>query len=145
MSEYLNNPSIILKRRTPTPSIEVNSDEISGIYSSGAWEALVEKYAAKWISSNNFIDSATVWNWLGPSVSFGRNGYSVFVAQYGLPELFFMDLYKHLSDKLGSVIRLSDYVQPSEREGWRPRIHIQNSNAWIPADVITWSKIVIPN
>jgi hypothetical protein len=75
--------------------------------------------------------------------SFGHPGYSVFIAQFGLPNSYLEALLDYLSEEIGTSVRLSDFVQPSLREGWEPRIHIQNNEAWQQEDETEWSKINI--
>ncbi len=141
MSDPLKNPTVVIKRATPTPSIEVDNDEISGRYASGAWEDLIAPLTAKWVKNKKFAKSATIWTWSSPSVSFGHPGYSVFIAQFGLPMSYFEALERHLAGHLGNLVRFSDYVQPSLRDGWRARIHVQDSEAWVPEDAIEWAKV----
>ena len=141
MSDSLSNPTHVIKRTTPTPSIEVDNDSINGEYAFGAWEDLIAPFTTNWVKRKKFIKQATVWTWLSQSTSFGHLGNSVFIAQFGLPMSYFEALQLHLASKLGDKVRFSDYVQPSIREGWSARIHVQDNAAWIPEDAITWSKV----
>ena len=141
MSDSISNPSVVIKQGTPTPSIEVDNDEVTGQYASGAWEELIAPFTAKWVKHKKFTKTATVWTRANASFSFGHSGYSVFVAQFGLPMSYFEALQKHLAGHLGSRVRFSDYVQPSLQEGWRARIHVQDSETWIPEDAIEWAKV----
>ena len=141
MSESLSNPTLIINRGVPTPSIEVDTDEIEGKYASGDWENLVPPFTAAWVKRKKFSKTATIWTWASPSVSFGHAGYSVFVAQFGMPNAYFDDLQRHLAGKLGNLVRSSDYVQPSRKDGWRARIHVQDNKTWIAVDAVEWERV----
>jgi len=139
--ESLSFPTLVISRGTPTPSIEVDNDQIEGKYASGDWEDLIPPFTALWVKNQKFDKAATIWTWLSPSVSFGHSGYSVFVAQFGLPKAYFDDLQRHLTRKLGNLVRFSDYVQPSQKDGWRARIHVQDNETWIPVDAVEWERV----
>ena len=141
MSESICYPDLVIKRGYPTPSIEVDNDEIRGKYASGKWEHLIAPFTANWVKRKKFVKLATVWGWLSPSVSFRHPGYSVFIAQYGLPMSYFEALQQHLAEKLGKQVRFSDDVQPSLKDGWMARIHVQDTATWIPVDAAEWMKV----
>lgn len=66
----------------------------------------------------------------------------MFIAQFGLPKAYFDELERHLGGRLGSLVRFSDYVQPSLQEGWLARVHVQDGQAWRREDEAEWSKVV---
>lgn len=140
--ESLSFPTLVINRLAPRPSIEVDNDAIEGKYASGGWEDLIPTFTAAWVRKKQFGKSATVWTWSSPSVSFGHLGYSVFIAQFGLPKAYFDELERHLGGRLGSQVRFSDYVQPSLQEGWLARVHVQDGQAWRREDEAEWSKVV---
>ncbi|HGY1050902.1 hypothetical protein [Aeromonas salmonicida] len=141
MTKVISNPTVIIKRGTLTPAIEIDLDRITGLHANGGWNQLIQSFTAKWIKQHSFTGPATIWKFDTFSISFGRPGYSVFIAQFGLPISYFEALLDHLSGELGANVRLSDFVQPSIREGWEPRIHIQENEAWQQEDAIEWSMI----
>ena len=72
MSATIKNPALILKTASPAPSIEINSNAITGHYADGAWETLLASFTAAWLakkaaSGKPFAKSATVWAWGSPS------------------------------------------------------------------------------
>ena len=141
MSDPLLNPQLVIKSNPPTPTIEVENDEIPGQYASGEWQDLIAPFTSNWVKRKAFTKSATIWDYVQPSVSFLHLGRSVFIAQFGLPMSYFEELQRHLGAKLGKLVRFSDYAQPSRSDGWRPRIHVQDGAAWIPIDDSEWSKV----
>ncbi|WP_139745268.1 hypothetical protein [Aeromonas media] len=143
MTRVISNPTVIIKRGTLTPAIEIDLDRIAGLHANGGWNQLIQSFTAKWIKQHSVTGSATIWNFDTFSTSFGHPGYSVFIAQFGLPDSYLEALLDYLSEELGTSVRLSDFVQPSLREGWEPRIHIQNNEAWQQEDETEWSKINI--
>jgi len=141
MPDSLFNPTLALKAGEPVPSIEVDNDEISGQYASGAWEGLLPEFTASWVKQKKFAKPATIWTWGSQSVSFHHLGFSVFIAQFGLPMSYFEALERHLASKLHEKVRFSDYVQPSRSAGWRARVHVQDGATWVLADAYEWSKV----
>ena len=141
MSPTISNPRLVLRRTRPVPSIEVDNDAIVGPYANGEWEPLVGSFTFDWVQAEHFSKLATIWMWLSPSVNFHHPGYSVFIAQFGLPVAFFRALESHLSSLLPGKIRLSDHVQPNRSDGWRSRIHVQDGKVWKPLDAIEWVEI----
>lgn len=141
MTKVISNPTVIIKRGTLTPAIEIDLDRITGLYANGEWNQLVQSFTAKWIKQHRVTGPATIWKFDTFSISFGHPGYSVFIAQFGLPDSYLEALLDYLTEEFGTSVRLSDFVQPSLREGWEPRIHIQNNEAWQQEDEIEWSMI----
>ena len=141
MSNTLSNPKLVLVNRKSVPSIEVDNDEIEGKYEGGEWECLVSPFTTDWVKRKKFLKSATIWMVSSLSVSFHHTGYSVFIAQFGLPMSYFEALQRHLAVELRDKVRFSDSVQPSLGSRWRARIHVQDGATWIPEDAITWSAI----
>ena len=141
MSNTLSNPKLVLVNRKSVPSIEVDNDEIEGKYEGGEWECLVSPFTTDWVKRKKFLKSATIWMASGPSVSFHHTGYSVFIAQFGLPMSYFEALQRHLALKLRDKVRFSASVQPSLDSRWRARIHVQDGATWIPEDAFTWSRV----
>ena len=116
MSDSISTPSVVIKRGTPTPSIEVDNDEVTGEYASGAWEELIAPFTAKWVKQKKFTKTATVWTWANASFSFGHSGYSVFVAQFGLPIVLRgpSEAPRRASGKQGQILRLCS-AEPTRR------------------------------
>src|SRR5437868_5231529 len=96
MSKTLLDPKVVLKLGKAVPSIEVDNDAIEGPYSSGAWENLIAPFTASWVEKKKFSKIATTWMWGTQSVTFHHLGYSVFIAQFGLPMAYFEALEHHL-------------------------------------------------
>lgn len=141
VSNTISNPVLLIKTGKPVPTIEVDNDAIVGTYANGTWEELVAPFTAQWVKEQTFAKSATIWMWGSLSISFNHPGYSIFIAQFGLPMSFFKALKLHLSSELPSDVRFSDYVQVSWDEGWRARIHVQGSEVWTPMDAIEWNRV----
>ena len=148
MPATLKTPALVLKTASPAPSIEINSDAITGHYADGAWETLLGSFTAAWLakkaaSGKPFAKSATVWAWGSPSCNFGAMGYSVFIAQYGLPMSYFIALQTYLAQHLGHNARFASYVQPSLAKGWSSRLHVQDGQVWQPLDEELWQEVVV--
>ena len=148
MPATLKNPALVIKSANPAPCIEINNDAITGRYANGAWEALLGSFTAAWLakkaaSGKPFAKNATLWARGSPSCNFGDMGYSVFIAQYGLPMSYFIALQTHLAQHLGHNTRFDSYVKPSLAKGWSSRLHVQGGQAWQPLDEELWQEVVL--
>lgn len=44
MTKVISNPTVIIKRGTLTPAIEIDLDRITGLYANGGWNQLVQSF-----------------------------------------------------------------------------------------------------
>ncbi len=138
-------PALVLRSKEQVPSIEVDNDAIDGTYKNGAWERLiVVPFTIDWIKTEKYAGTATIWMRGTPSVSFHHQGYSVFIAQFGLPMSFFEALEHELATHLPGKSRFSDYVLPNENK-WVSHIHIQDGKVWTPSGGFEWEKASPPS
>lgn len=141
MSDFLLNASLVIKQEKETPTIEVDSDKISGEYGFGGWQFLIPPFTARWVKQKKFAKAATVWTRSGPSYSFGHTSFSDFIVQFGLPLSYFGALKQHLEEHVGASVRFSDHVRAKLADGWCSQIHVQDTETWIPGDTLGWVKV----
>jgi hypothetical protein len=141
MPNTISSPLFVVKAGKPVPSIEVDNDGMGASHDNGQWERLVVEFTASWVARKDFAKTATVWMRESPSVAFGREGYSTFIAQFGLPISYLEALQRDLATVLRHHARFSDYVQPSLVDGWRCRVHVQDAAIWVPGQDAMWEKV----
>ena len=136
-------PSLVRPKKQEICSIEIDIDSLQQKeeFKFGQWSDLIAKLTAVWVEKNNFSDRGTVWAASYPSTNFGHQSYSMFLAILGMPDDFQSFITNELSDKFGQYARTySDYVIPSENNGWNPRYHIQEGKVWKSSDPVTWKE-----
>jgi hypothetical protein len=140
MRQTIPKPNFRVTRES-VPSIEIDMWEISGPYADGRWHELIFDFVKNWLSKSRFQEEATIWSSVIPSVNFMHPGNSCFIAVFGMPEDFLGNLEDFLKVKIGKCVRLSDYVEVDENDGWRPYLHIKQGRAWEYCDYNEWAEI----
>ena len=116
----------------PLPSIEIDVDSTED----GNHREIIEKALAEYAASHPDL-VASVYDYVGPSVNFGRMTQSVFFAVNRNQALM-----KFLLGKLKGIaslsVRQSDYISPGEMQ---LTYHVQDGKAWRLVDRATFSSI----
>jgi len=139
----VNFPDLVIPKRRPVSSIEINVDSLSVIedYRNGEWEDLLFNIIARWVHEKSFTGKCTVWTWGSPSVNFQHDSYSMFYAILGMPTALKEVLGKEIMT-LGKHVRpFSVYLTPSTDDGWVAQCHIEDNKAWQAVDVVTWEEV----
>ena len=140
-------PSLVSSKGKPVCPIEIDVDSLQRDKGNKCedWEELIKGIAARWVKANSFSGKGTIWAWGTPSVNFNHQSYSVFYAVVGMPDSFRKLLGAEIETILGAkyVRSNSDYVSPSQKEGWKAKCHIEDCKTWEIWDASAWQELKV--
>jgi len=124
-------------------TMEVDSTTLikEGRYTDEEVENLIQKIAAQWVQHYEYDGRGTIWQWGSPSVNFQHQGYSIFFAFLGMPELFRKYINTEMKVLKECVRADSDWTVPDPAGGWGVMCHIEDQKVWNPLDSSLWQEV----
>jgi hypothetical protein len=126
MTRKLKHELALVESSEPLATVEVDVDSIPAEYY--GYDDIVE------VASSAV---ATIYAYVGPSVNFGVQTYSVFLGVAG-PQALLTKLLDAFKTVPGVNARFSDYISSANSI---PQFHIQNGELWLPEDARTWVSV----